>query len=75
MLCLETPKYLHPNELLHIRMVKVSTRGVNRMVRHDSIRYRFSYPAIQYLQIPQKIIRYDYDSIQYRSISIDILII
>ncbi len=31
-------------------------RGVNRMVRHDSIRYRFSYPAIRYLPIPQKIV-------------------
>ncbi len=29
-------------------------RDVNRMVRHDSIRYRFSYPAIRYLPIPQK---------------------
>ncbi len=48
-------------------------RGVNQMVRHDSIRYRFSYPAIRYLPIPQKIIRYD--SIRYRSILIDISIL
>ncbi len=26
-----------------------SIRGVNRMVHHDSIRYRFSYPAIRSL--------------------------
>ncbi len=39
----------------------IASRGVNRMVRHDSIRYRFSYPTIQYLPIPQKIIRYDFD--------------
>ncbi len=30
--------------------------GVNRMVHHDTIRYRFSYPAIRYLPIPQKIL-------------------
>ncbi len=48
-------------------------RGVNRMVRHDSIRYRFSYRAIRYLLIPQKMIRYN--SIRYRSISIDISIL
>ncbi len=42
------------------------------MVRHDSIRYRFSYSAIRYLPIPQKIIRYDL--IRYRSILIDISI-
>ncbi len=49
-------------------------RGVNQMVRHDSIRYRFSYPAIRYLKIPQKIIRFD--SIRYRSIiDIDIIIL
>ncbi len=35
------------------------SRGVNRMVCHDSIQYRFSYPAIRYLPIPQKIIWYD----------------
>ncbi len=38
-------------------------RGVNWMVNHDSIRYRFSYPAIRYLLIPKNY-RYDYDSIQ-----------
>ncbi len=62
----------------------VIIRGVNPMVRHDSIRYRFSYPAIRYLPIPQKIIQYYYDSIQeyidqyrirYRSISINISIL
>ncbi len=47
-----------------------TARGVNRMVCHDSIRYRFSYPAIRYLPISQKMIRYD--SIWYRSISINI---
>ncbi len=48
-------------------------RGVNPMVRHDSIRYRFSYSAIRYLPIPQKILL-NY-SIRYRSISIDISIL
>ncbi len=37
--------------------LSVLVRGVNRMVRQDSIRYRFSYPAIRYLPIPQKIIQ------------------
>ncbi len=54
----------------------VIIRGVNLMVRHDLIRYRFSYPAIRYLPIPQKIIRYDYDSIQeYIDQYIDIMIL
>ncbi len=39
------------------------------MVCHDSIRCRFSYPAIRYLSIPQN------SSIRYRSISIDIIIL
>ncbi len=46
-------------------------RGVNRMVRHDSIQYRFSYPAMRYLPIPQKILRYGsirFDTGVYRSI-------
>ncbi len=30
-------------------------RGINRMVRHDSIRYRFSYPAIRYCRYQSKI--------------------
>ncbi len=33
-----------------------TARGVNRMVCHDSIQYRFSYLAIRYLPIPQKIL-------------------
>ncbi len=32
-----------------------NSRGINQMVRHDSI--QFSYPALQYLLIPQKIVR------------------
>ncbi len=54
---------------------RAQTRGVNRMIRHDSIRYRFSYPTIRYLPIPQKIQRYDYDLIRYGSISINIMIL
>ncbi len=51
----------------------LATRGVNQIVCHVSIQYRFSYPAIRYLPIPQKILRYD--SIRYRSILIDIMIL
>ncbi len=51
---------------------RLTFRGVNRMVRHDSIRYRFSYPAIRYLPIPQ----FFYDSIQeYIDRYIDIIIL
>ncbi len=55
------------------------TRSVNRMVCHDSIRYRFSYPVIRYFQIPQKNLRYDlirFDLIQeYINRYIDIIIL
>ncbi len=55
--------------------VAVFGRGVNRMVRYDSIRYRFSYPAIQYLPIPRKILRYDFDTISILIPSDTILLI
>ncbi len=52
----------------------IPIRGVNRMVRRDLIWYRFSYSAIRYLLISQKIIRYD--SIQeYIDRYIDIMIL
>ncbi len=38
------------------------------MVRHDSLQYRFSYPAIRYLPIPQKMIRLRFDTGVCRSI-------
>ncbi len=37
--------------------IYIYIRGVNQLVCHDSIRNRFSYPAIRYLAIPQKCIR------------------
>ncbi len=38
------------------------------MVHHSSIQYRFSYPAIRYLQIPQKNYTIRFDTGGYRSI-------
>ncbi len=53
----------------------VGSRGVNRMVCHNSIRYRFSYPAIRYLQILQNY-TVRFDSIQeYIHRYIDIIIL
>ncbi len=60
--------YIYIYIYTHTHTHTIHTRGVNRMVRHDSIWYRFSYPAILYLPIPQKIIR-------FRSISINNMIL
>ncbi len=70
-----TRRTCHPLSMFGMLWIGVyDSRGVNRMVRHDSIRYRFSYPAIRYLPIPQTIIRFD--SIQeYIDRYIDIIIL
>ncbi len=63
----ESPELYSPRSLWN----PIQIRGVNWMVRHDSIHYRFSYPTIRYLLIRQKIIWYDsirFDTGVYRSI-------
>ncbi len=47
----------------------LDTSASVRGQKEKLIRYRFSYPAIRYLPIPPNILRYDYDSIRYWSIS------
>ncbi len=66
--CMHT--YIHT--YIHTHTHTHTIRGVNGRVRHDTI-YRFSYPTIRYLPIPQKMIRYGFNTFFYSGIYWSIL--